>query len=250
MKNGKKCKVCGASVTGKQRVYCSKTCREQAEKEDKKRYREENKEEIKEYKKIYYKNNREEILSNSKIYIEENKEKRKEYNRIYYKNNREEILEYGKKYNRENKEKIKEYKRKNKEKIRECGRKRKQDPVLRMNTNISRTMRRNLKSNNLSKNRRKWETLVGYTSQDLREHLESLFLPGMTWKNYGKNGWVMDHIIPKVFFIFTSTDDVEFRYCWSLDNLQPLWAPDNQEKNDKITLWGKIVNARNVNFYF
>ena len=74
------------------------------------------------------------------------------------------------------------------------------------------------------KNGRPWETLVGYTIDDLRSHLEKLFEPGMTWENYGKNGWHVDHIRPMTAFVFVSYKDPEFRLCWSLDNLMPRWC--------------------------
>ena len=74
------------------------------------------------------------------------------------------------------------------------------------------------------KNGRPWETLVGYTIDDLRSHLEKLFEPGMTWENYGKNGWHVDHIRPMTAFVFVSYEDPEFRLCWSLDNLMPRWC--------------------------
>ncbi len=70
----------------------------------------------------------------------------------------------------------------------------------------------------------------------LRDHLESLFTNGMTWENYGK--WHIDHIIPKSFFEFSSPNDVEFKMCWRLDNLQPLWAKDNIIKSNKLSLTG------------
>ena len=54
----------------------------------------------------------------------------------------------------------------------------------------------------------------------------------MSWDNYGE--WHIGHIIPKVFFKYKSTDDIEFKYCWSLDNLQPLWAKDNLRKKTYI----------------
>ena len=59
----------------------------------------------------------------------------------------------------------------------------------------------------------------------------------MTWDNYGE--WHVDHIIPKSFFQFNSIDDVEFKMCWRLENLQPLWGKDNIRKNGRV-LW-KIV---------
>ena len=84
------------------------------------------------------------------------------------------------------------------------------------------------------KNGMAWEQLVGYTLADLMQHLESKFLPGMTWDNYG--AWHIDHIVPRTFFCYTTVTDQEFLYCWSLDNLQPLWAPDNLSKGDKLRL--------------
>ena len=111
---------------------------------------------------------------------------------------------------------------------------------------MSTCIRISLKSKGLGKKRRHWESIVGYTLQDLKKHLEKLFLPGMSWENYGRNGWHIDHIIPRSFFKFNSMEDVEFRYMWSLDNLQPLWKKDNFEKNDKVILWGKEINARDI----
>ncbi len=246
MKKTKKCLICGELLTGRRRRYCSKVCYEKAQKEYKKIYRENHKEEMKEYKKIYYKDHKEEINEKGKIYNKENKEARKKYIKIYYKDHKEEIKERSRIYGKNNKEKIKEYKKKNIKRINYCRKQRAKNPMSKLHTNISRSIRQNLKSNNLSKNRRKWENLLGYTTQDLKEHLEKLFLPGMSWKNYGRNGWHIDHIIPIVFFRFKNINDVEFRYCWSLNNLQPLWGKDNDEKSDKIILWGKEINAKNI----
>jgi len=65
------------------------------------------------------------------------------------------------------------------------------------------------------------------------KHLESLFLPGMNWENYGFYGWHIDHIIPVVKFRFETVDDPDFKKCWSLTNLQPLWAKDNYKKGGR-----------------
>ena len=78
---------------------------------------------------------------------------------------------------------------------------------------------------------RTWETLVGYTLQELKSHLEARFLPGMSWENYG--AWHIDHIRPRASFTFTSPEDEGFKQCWALDNLQPLWAADNIRKGHK-----------------
>jgi len=76
----------------------------------------------------------------------------------------------------------------------------------------------------------------GYTIDDFILALEAKFEEEMNWLNHGKGGkgdkvWQIDHIIPRSRFFFTSLDDPKFSKCWSLDNLQPLWAYDNQIKN-------------------
>ncbi len=86
------------------------------------------------------------------------------------------------------------------------------------------------------KHNRHWEELIGYTVKQLMFHLESQFTEGMSWDNYGQ--WHIDHIIPISFFQYASFDDVEFKMCWRLENLQPLWAKDNLRKSNKLSLTG------------
>jgi hypothetical protein len=74
--------------------------------------------------------------------------------------------------------------------------------------------------------------LLGYTSQQLKEHLEKQFLYGMNWDNYGK--WHIDHKVPRAALPYQSEADENFKKCWALENLQPLWAADNQKKGAKF----------------
>ncbi|MFA5567980.1 MAG: hypothetical protein WC972_04955 [Trueperaceae bacterium] len=67
---------------------------------------------------------------------------------------------------------------------------------------------------------------LGYSAGALVAHLEARFQPGMSWANYGR--WHVDHIRPCA--SFDLTDPAEFEWCWSLENLQPLWAADNIAK--------------------
>lgn len=80
---------------------------------------------------------------------------------------------------------------------------------------------------------RHWEDLVGYTVDQLKRHLENKFQLGMTWDNYGKY-WHVDHKIPVSAFNFETPEDLDFKKCWSLKNLQPLEAIQNKRKNAKI----------------
>lgn len=74
--------------------------------------------------------------------------------------------------------------------------------------------------------------LIGCTPNELRAHLESQFLPGMTWKNYGRNGWHIDHKIPAS--KFDLTDPEQQKWCFHYSNLRPEWAYVNRSKNAKI----------------
>lgn len=76
-----------------------------------------------------------------------------------------------------------------------------------------------------------WETLVDYTLDELKTHLEEQMHPWMTWDNYGRC-WHIDHIRPVSSFSFESYNDPEFKKCWRLRNLQPMWAGDNFRKSD------------------
>lgn len=88
------------------------------------------------------------------------------------------------------------------------------------------------KSLHKNKASKSWKSYVSYTIEDLRKHLESKFTEGMTWNNMGK--WHIDHKVPVSFFQYEKPSDQEFQYCWSLDNLQPLWALDNIKKGAKL----------------
>lgn len=85
----------------------------------------------------------------------------------------------------------------------------------------------------------KCKVYMGLNSFHKAEHglygVCSVCIDGMTWGNYGINGWTIDHKIPISVFNFTSSDHEDFKRCWALSNLQPLWAYDNISKGAKLT---------------
>lgn len=84
-----------------------------------------------------------------------------------------------------------------------------------------------------NKNGHHWEDLVGYTLNDLKKHLEKQFQSNMNWENYGK--WHIDHIIPISAFNFNKPEHIDFKRCWNLSNLRPLWRLENISKGNKLT---------------
>ena len=202
-------------------------------------------------KEFYLKNNKEIIKKCNKTWFEKNKERVKKQRQNYYRINIEEIKAKNKEYRKNNKETIKQRTKKwyinNIENVKEYKRKYGKNPKNKENANLRYKLRydndfvyrlnyamgsaiyRSLKGNKVG---RHWEDLVGYKLNDLKQHLEKQFKPDMNWNNYGK--WHIDHIIPINLWIFESYNDIEFRLCWSLANLQPLWAVDNLLKGIKI----------------
>jgi hypothetical protein len=54
----------------------------------------------------------------------------------------------------------------------------------------------------------------------------------MSWDNYGKYGWHIDHIKPCS--SFDLSDRKQLLECFNYRNLQPLWALDNLKKGSKL----------------
>lgn len=75
--------------------------------------------------------------------------------------------------------------------------------------------------------------LLGCSQDEFRAHIEKQFTSGMTWENYGMDGWTIDHIIPCAQFDLSIPDNQ--KVCFHYTNLQPLWHIDNIKKGKKYT---------------
>jgi hypothetical protein len=78
-----------------------------------------------------------------------------------------------------------------------------------------------------------------YTIDELKQYIESLWEPWMSWDNYGlyskdKQTWQIDHIIPQSKLPFISLEDQNFRKCWALENLRPLETIANIKKGNRV----------------
>jgi hypothetical protein len=70
--------------------------------------------------------------------------------------------------------------------------------------------------------------IIGIELDELKIYLETLFVDGMTWDNYGS--WHIDHIIP----LSSAKNEEELIKLCHYTNLQPLYAIDNIIKSNKI----------------
>ena len=101
------------------------------------------------------------------------------------------------------------------------------DDDYRLTHNLRTRLNRALKQYKASK-RTSVTKLIGCSIEELRAHLENQFVDGMTWENWTRDGWHIDHIKPIA--SFDRPDDPD---CWHYTNLQPLWASENMSKGSK-----------------
>jgi len=103
------------------------------------------------------------------------------------------------------------------------------DPEYKLWKNVRTRVNNYLKLENINKNSSTYE-LIRLTPNELKIHLESKFVEGMSWNNYGLYGWHIDHIIP---LSSANTEEEIYKLC-HYTNLQPLWSEDNLKKGCKI----------------
>lgn len=154
-----------------------------------------------------------------------NKEILSEKHKKWRKTKIEHLREYHKNWREKNYDKWKEIKR-----VYEKNRK-STDPIYKLIGNFRTAIYTVLKENKATKYGHYFD-ILGYKPEELILHLEKQFNNGMTWENYGE--WHVDHKLPITSFKFNNINDEEFKKCWSLSNLQPMWGVENIRKYNKI----------------
>jgi hypothetical protein len=216
----------------KKSIYC-KDCERVRGKE----YRDKNRDKVNESAKKWRKNNPEKYQKTIEKYLEKNpnmssKERSKIYRqnedyrkkinikrKEYYKNNLDKEREISKKYYHKNKEKLR------RENNQWKNNKRKTDGFYRMKINLRHRLRDYLIGESRGK---RTKDIVGLDKVEFKLYIQSKFVEGMSWDNYGK--WHLDHIKP----LCQAKDNEEALLLNHYTNLQPLWAEDNLRKNRKI----------------
>lgn len=125
--------------------------------------------------------------------------------------------------------------------------KRRTNPAFAIHMRISSSVRNSLGRSRLGTS---WIKFLDFSAADLHIHLERRFTEGMTWERFMAGEIEIDHIIPMSFFRPSAVDSVEFRMCWNLKNLQPLWRLDNRLKRDTLPanfteLWNELYYEAN-----
>lgn len=224
----KKCKDCGEckpiELFGKNKnetdgfaFYC-KSCKSKRDSANYKAYQAKKKEKVSEYR-----------LNNKEIVKEA---KRKEYLK-----NKDKYLKRSKDYYVANKEKISidnriRFQRRDRQITNEKERNKKQTDVgyrikCNLRSRLSIAIRNDQKKGSAIRD-------LGCSIEFLKEYLENLFLPGMSWDNYGRlyGKWNIDHILPLASFDLTNRE--HFLKACNYTNLQPLWYIDNMRKGKTI----------------
>ena len=202
------CKVCMASYY---KAYCSKNA--PTIKMKTKAYRTANAEAIKAHKKQYYQKNRAEV-----------DERNKQWRLDHLEQSRANVAAQMRRFREDHHE---EY---NADRNTKRNLRRKTDECFRVEDNLRRRINIAMRRSDTYKSAHTME-LIGCTVPELKAHLESLFTDGMSWKNYGYNGWHVDHVRPVS--SFDLSDPIQQKLCFNYTNLQPLWATDNLKKGCK-----------------
>jgi hypothetical protein len=158
------------------------------------------------------------------------KEYIKEYMKQYRVKNRTRLLAWEKARSLKNRERYRNYRIKNIEKIAERRKRIREERwysdvqyklACALRTRLGEAIKSNQKSGSAIRD-------LGCTIPELKRYIESRFEAGMTWKNWSKDGWHLDHEVPLA--AFNLSDPVQFKYAVHYSNLQPMWAIENIRK--------------------
>ncbi len=171
------------------------------------------------YHKKWRKENPEKISEYNKKWRKENPERAKENIRKWIKENPKQMKENNKKWRKENSETINKYfKNRKKNDI--------QFKLLcNLRTRLCNALKRNQKISSAIKE-------LGCSIDYFKQYIENQFQEGMSWDNYNKHTWHLDHQIP--LSIVDLTDKEQLLHVCHYTNLQPMWADKNISKGNKI----------------
>ncbi len=192
--------------------------RRAAKREYNRLYRAANLEALRERDREYHAANREK----RRLYDIANREKRRAQQRARVAANRERSRAHARKYYEANREKV----------CQRMAARFREDEGYRL-THLLRCRMRNA----LARGHRAGSAVrdLGMPIAEFKARLESQFLPGMTWENWGSGpgSWQIDHVYPLA--AADLTDRAQLLAACNYRNLQPLWFADNLAKGDSVS---------------
>jgi len=206
MKKNRECDICGRSFLAKcHRVRrCSDECRKAGR--------------AKRYARWYYKNHRENVQRqqerrealperNKKEQLAKARERAALHRARRTEAERRKVVRYQSEYNRQRATR---------------------DPVFKAMNGIRVRLNQAIRRRSVHRPKHRTEKFLGCTWQAFVEHIEGLFESGMTWDNWGRESWHIDHIVPLA--AFDLSDPVECMAACHYRNHRPMWASDNMGK--------------------
>lgn len=184
-----------------------------------KNYYENNKETLRRYNEEYRLKYKSKLAASSVEYYEKNKVRIKNINS----KNKSHRSNYNKQYYNENKTQILKYKGQY------LSNRYKTDSLFKIKHLLRSRLNDACKERGFKKSTKTIQ-ILGCSYEQFKLYIESLFIPGMNWTNYGKFGWHIDHIIP----LAHAKTQQELETLCHYKNLQPLWWNDNLRKGARI----------------
>lgn len=182
-----------------------------------------NEKDKKKYMTKYYNKNWTKFSQQNKKYYLSHKEQILNYQKEYRQNHKQKILQYLKNWRKYNKKYSQDYNQTHKK---EKAKYERQRSLKDINYKLSRYLRTRiyitLKNNYKSKST---QQLLGCAIEYFKNYIEQQFTSKMTWKNYSRFGWHIDHIKPCASFDLSKSS--EQQKCFHYTNLRPLWWKEN-----------------------
>ncbi len=200
----------------------------------------------------YQESHKEIVRKSNANWLKKNPGKKAEQNKLYYQRHLEEIREYkrlhpgAKRKGKYNPERSRAYYEAHKEKAREYGRRYYAERLAPLHSkhyqkgvhlgyrkrHEQAAILRGIVLRMVSGRYRNVSgtEYIGCSAAFLHNHIESLFLPGMSWEN--RREWHIDHVVPLSWFPLKEDPSLLFVAShWT--NLQPLWGTENRKKGDR-----------------
>lgn len=189
-----------------------------------------------EIKKIQYQDNREHVLARCAAYRNTNPDKVSAAKKRCYENKKDQYRAKGKADYQANREsRLRQsavYRRQNKAAKAASDRayvasRMKEDHLFRLTYSVRNRILMALRGKKFTKTSSTAE-MLGCNFEFLKAHIESQFLPGMTWED--RSAWHIDHRIP----LASATTEEQMKALCHYSNLRPMWATDNIRKGAKM----------------